>query len=58
MARFPCCANRSSALEKYPATFEGIAVETLRADIRGWLVALETELVAMPAIPQIRLAER
>jgi hypothetical protein len=45
-------------LEKYPETFEGIAVETLRADLRGWLVALESELVAVPAVPPIRLAER
>lgn len=55
--------NRSGALsmlrksqlrfDKFPSAFEGIAVESLRADIRAWLVALETELVSMPAIPQI-----
>jgi predicted metal-dependent hydrolase len=42
-------------LDNYPETFEGIAVENLRADLRGWLVALETELVETPAIPHIGL---
>ncbi len=43
-------------LDKYPETFGGIAVEHLRADLRGWLVALETELVEKPAVPQINFA--
>ncbi len=45
-----------SRLDKYPEIFGGIAVGTLRADLRGWLVALETELVDKPAIPQINFA--
>lgn len=42
-------------LDQYPAVFESIEVENLRADLRGWQVALETELVEMPATPQIQL---
>ncbi len=42
-------------LEKYPPQFGGIEVETLRGNLRAWLVALETELVAMPAVPQLQL---
>jgi uncharacterized protein len=42
-------------LDRYRGTFGGVAVENLRADLRGWLVALDTELVEMPAIPQITL---
>ncbi|HEY3927682.1 MAG TPA: GNAT family N-acetyltransferase [Candidatus Koribacter sp.] len=42
-------------LEKYPAEFGGIEVETLRGNLRGWLVAFDTELVEVPAVPQIQL---
>lgn len=40
-------------LEMYPAEFGGIEVEKLRGNLQAWLVALDTELVEMPAIPQI-----
>ncbi len=42
-------------LDRYPENFEGIAVGRLRGNLRAWLVAFETELVEMPAIPQIEL---
>jgi uncharacterized protein len=42
-------------LENYPETYGGVAVEHLRADLRAWIVSLDTELVAAPVIPQIEL---
>ena len=42
-------------LDKYPDEFGGVAVEHLRANLRGWLIALETELVEVPAIPPIEI---
>jgi predicted metal-dependent hydrolase len=42
-------------LGRYPEIFGSVAVEHLRADLQGCLVALETELVTMPAIPPIEL---
>lgn len=44
-----------SRLDRYPETFEGIAIGALRGNCRAWLVALETELVDMPAVPPIEL---
>ncbi len=44
-------------LERYPEAFGGVAVERLRGNLRGWLVALETELVEAPAIPAIQFLE-
>lgn len=42
-------------LDRYPEVFGGVAVEHLRANLRAWLIALDTELVEMPAIPPIDL---
>ena len=42
-------------LDKYPAEFGGVALERLRGNLRGWLMALDTELVEMPAVPAIEL---
>jgi predicted metal-dependent hydrolase len=42
-------------LEKYPEIYGGVRVEHLRADLRAWIVSLDTDLVEAPAIPQIEL---
>lgn len=43
-------------LDRYPDVFGGILVAHLRASVRAWLVALETELVELPAVPQLPFA--
>lgn len=44
-------------LDQYPEIFGGIEVEHLRGNLRAWQVAVETELVLKPAIPQIELIQ-
>ena len=44
-----------SRLDRYPESYEGIAVGAFRGNCRGWLVALETELVEIPSTPPIEL---
>lgn len=41
-------------IEKFPAEYEGIAVESLRVSVRAWLTALEeTGMQAKPPYPKI-----
>ncbi|ABF43640.1 protein of unknown function DUF309 [Candidatus Koribacter versatilis Ellin345] len=42
-------------LEKYPETYGGVAVEALRANLRAYLVTLDTEFREIRTLPQIEL---
>jgi len=61
-------ANRAGALsllqrallrfERCPASFGGIDLERLTADVRAWLAALEHAVGSLPSFPAIDLVER
>ncbi len=42
-------------LDKYPEIYGGVAVEALRANLRAYLVTLDTEFHEIRTLPQIEL---
>ncbi len=44
-------------LDKYPEVYGGVFVEVLRADVRAYLVTLDTEFTAIQTLPQIQLTD-
>ena len=44
-------------LDKYPEIYGGIRLEALRADLRAYLIALDTEFAEIQNLPQIELSE-
>ena len=44
-------------LDKYPEVYGGVRVEALRADVRAYLVTLDTEFTSIQTLPQIQLTD-
>ena len=44
-------------LDKYPENYGGVRLEALRANLRAYLITLDTEFTAIETLPQIELSE-